>query len=302
MFTVIWRIIYYGIKNFWRNAWPSIATIGTMVIALSVFLSLILFNVITKKAIELIQEKIDISVYFKPTTSEDDILNIKQSLETLPEVKKIEYISRDKALEIFKESHKEDETILQALNELDRNPLVASLNIQAKDPSQYALIAEYLSSPNLSKFIDSLSYSKNEVVINRLVSIIHTVNQGGFIITLILAIVAGLVIFNTIRLAIYSNRDEISIMRLVGASNTFVRGPYVVGGILAGLISALISIIIALPLVYFVSPYLKIFIPNLNFFSYFVSNIFLLTFYQIIFGVLIGAFSSFVAVRRYLKN
>jgi cell division transport system permease protein len=135
-----------------------------------------------------------------------------------------------------------------------------------------------------------------------LVSIIHTVNQGGFIITLILAIVAGLVIFNTIRLAIYSNRDEISIMRLVGASNTFVRGPYVVGGILAGLISALISIIIALPLVYFVSPYLKIFIPNLNFFSYFVSNIFLLTFYQIIFGVLIGAFSSFVAVRRYLKN
>jgi cell division transport system permease protein len=217
-------------------------------------------------------------------------------------VKKIEYISRDKALEIFKESHKEDETILQALNELDRNPLVASLNIQAKDPSQYALIAEYLSSPNLSKFIDSLSYSKNEVVINRLVSIIHTVNQGGFIITLILAIVAGLVIFNTIRLAIYSNRDEISIMRLVGASNTFVRGPYVVGGILAGLISALISIIIALPLVYFVSPYLKIFIPNLNFFSYFVSNIFLLTFYQIIFGVLIGAFSSFVAVRRYLKN
>jgi len=302
MFTVIWRIIYYGIKNFWRNAWPSIATIGTMVIALSVFLSLILFNVITKKAIELIQEKIDISVYFKPTTSEDDILNIKQSLETLPEVKKIEYISRDKALEIFKKSHKEDETILQALNELDRNPLVASLNIQAKDPSQYALIAEYLSSPNLSKFIDSLSYSKNEVVINRLVAIIHTVNQGGFIITLILAIVAGLVIFNTIRLAIYSNRDEISIMRLVGASNTFVRGPYVVGGILAGLISALISIIIALPLVYFVSPYLKIFIPNLNFFSYFVSNIFLLTFYQIIFGVLIGAFSSFVAVRRYLKN
>jgi cell division transport system permease protein len=302
MFTVIWRIIYYGVKNFWRNAWPSIATIGTMVIALSVFLSLILFNVITKKAIELIQEKIDISVYFKPTTSEDDILNIKQSLETLPEVKKIEYISRDKALEIFKESHKEDETILQALNELDRNPLVASLNIQAKDPSQYALIAEYLSSPNLSKFIDSLSYSKNEVVINRLIAIIHTVNQGGFIITLILAIVAGLVIFNTIRLAIYSNRDEISIMRLVGASNTFVRGPYVVGGILAGLISALISIIIALPLVYFISPYLKIFIPNLNFFSYFVSNIFLLTFYQIIFGVLIGAFSSFVAVRRYLKN
>jgi len=163
MLTVIWRIIYYGFKNFWRNTWPSIATVGTMVIALSVFLGLILFNVMTSKAIELIQDKIDISVYFKNTTSEDDILNIKQSLETLPEVKEVQYVSKDKALEIFKENHKNDETILQAINELDANPLVASLNIRAKEPSQYALIADYLSSQNLSKFIDSLSYSKNQL-------------------------------------------------------------------------------------------------------------------------------------------
>ena len=302
MLTVIWRIIYYGFKNFWRNTWPSIATVGTMVIALSVFLGLILFNAMTSKAIELIQDKIDISVYFKNTTSEDDILNIKQSLETLPEVKEVQYVSKDKALEIFKENHKSDETILQAINELDTNPLVASLNIRAKEPSQYALIADYLSSQNLSKFIDSLSYSKNQVVIDRLTTIIHNVNQGGFFITLILALVAGLVIFNTIRLAIYSDRDEIAIMRAVGASNAFVRGPYVVGGIIAGLISALISIIIALPLIYGVSPYLKVFIPNFNLFSYFVSNLFQLILYQIIFGVAIGSFSSFVAVRRYLKN
>lgn len=302
MFTVIWRIIYYGVKNFIRNGWPSVATVGTMIIALSVFLTLILFNVITNKAIELVQDKIDISVYFKQTTSEDDILNIKQSLESLNEVKSVEYVSKDKALEIFKQTHKDDETIIQAINELNTNPLVASLNIKAKDPSQYALIANYLSSPNLEKFIDSLSYSKNQIVIDRLVAIIHNVNQAGFAITLVLAFVAGLVIFNTIRLAIYSNREEIAIMRAVGASNMFIRGPYLVGGILAGIISALIGIILAIPIVYGVSPYLKIFIPNLNIFSYFISNIFTLTLYQLAFGVLIGAFSSFFAVRRYLKN
>lgn len=302
MITVIWRIIYYGFKNFWRNIGPSLATVGTMIVALSVFLGLILFNVITKQAIDLIQNKIDISVYFKPTTSEDEILNIKQSLETLPEVKNVEYISKDKALEIFKENHKDDETIMQAISELNTNPLVASLNIKAKDPSQYALIANYISSSNLSKFIDNLSYSKNQIIIERLVAIIHNINQAGFVITMVLAIVAGLVIFNTVRLAIYSNREEIAIMRAVGASNTFVRGPYMIGGILAGIIAALISIIIFLPSTYFVNSYLKIFIPNFDIFNYFINNIFMLILYQLMFGIIIGAISSLIAIRKYLKN
>ncbi|MGC8776225.1 MAG: cell division protein FtsX [Minisyncoccia bacterium] len=302
MLTIIWRIIYYGFKNFWRNMGPSIATVGTMIVALSVFLGLILFNVMTNKAIELVQDKIDISVYFKSTTPEDEILNIKQSLESLPEIKSVEYVSKDKALEIFKQNHKNDETIMQAVSELNTNPLVASLNIRAKDPSQYALIANYITSSNLNNFIDSLSYSKNQVVIDRLVSIIHNINQAGFVITLVLALVAGLVIFNTIRLAIYSNREEIAIMRAVGASNTFVRGPYMMGGIFAGIIAAIISIIIFIPTVYFSNPYLKIFIPNFDIFSYFISNLLTLTFYQLIFGIVIGAFSSLIAVRKYLKN
>lgn len=302
MFTIFWRITYYGFKNFFRNAGPSLATIGTMIVALSVFLGLILFNVITIKAIELIQEKIDISVYFKPTAPEDEILNIKQSLESLPEVKNIEYISRDKALEIFKEKHKNDETIIQAINELDKNPLVASLNIQAKNPSQYASIVEHLSSPYFANLIDSLSYFQNRVVIDRLNNIIHNVNQLGFIITIVLSIVAGLVVFNTIRLAIYSNREEIAIMRVVGASNMLIRGPYIISGILAGLISAIISVLIFIPLTYTAEPYIKVFIPNLNIFSYFISNIFKFILYQLIFGFLVGAFSALVAIRKYLKN
>lgn len=302
MFTVISRIIQYGLKNFWRNGWLSAATVAIMVMALLVSIGLILFNVITDRAVASIQDKIDISVYFKTTTSEDDILNIKHSLESLAEVKSVEYVSKDQALEIFKEKHANDPTISQAVNELNTNPLEASLNIKAQKSDQYAAIAQYFTAPNLQQFVDSVSYSKNQVVIDRLNTIIANVDRGGLVLTIILAVLAGMVVFNTIRLAIYSNRDEIGIMRVVGASNSLVRGPYVIDGMISGIVAAVLSILFAIPAAYWVSPYLNVFIPNLNISQYFFHNILTLLMYQLLFGVVIGGLSSFVAVRRYLKN
>lgn len=302
MFTVFSRIIHYGFKNFFRNGWPSTATVAIMALALLVSLGLMCFNVVTDRAVASIQDKIDISVYFQTNTPEDEILSIKNLIEGLTEVKTVEYVSSDRALEIFKESHKDDKTITQALNELNANPLVASLNIKAKRPDQYATIAQYLQSPNLARRVENVNYTKNQVVINRLSAIIDNVNRGGLALTIALAIIAGLVVFNTIRLAIYSNRDEIGIMRVVGASNAFVRGPYVMGGIIAGAFAAVVSIILAMPMVYFVSPYLNIFIPGLDLWRYFYSNLLTLLGYQFLFAVVIGSFSSFVAVKRYLKN
>lgn len=302
MFTVISRVIHYGWNGFWRNGSLSAATVAIMTLALFVFLGLIFFNVITDGAVASIQNKIDISVYFKSTTSEDEILNIKQSLESLSEVKQVEYVSSDEALQIFKETHKDDPTISQAVQELNTNPLVASLNIKAKQPHQYEAIAEYLKNPNLSRSVDSVSYTKNEIVIRRLTSIIHNVNNVGFGLTIFLVIIAGLVVFNTVRLAIYSNRDEISIMRAVGASNAFVRGPFMVEGVVSGACAALASMVLAAPFMYFVSPYVTTFIPTLNVFQYFYTHIISLFFYQFIFGVVVGTCSSFIAVRRYMRN
>jgi len=273
-----------------------------MTLALFVFLGLIFFNVITTSGVASIQNKIDISVYFKSTTSEDEILNIKQSLESLSEVKQVEYVSSDEALQIFKETHKDDPTIAQAVEELNTNPLAASLNIKAKQPDQYEAIALYLKNPNLSRSIDSVSYTKNEVVIRRLTAIIHNVNNVGFGLTIFLVVIAGLVVFNTVRLAIYSNRDEISIMRAVGASNAFVRGPFMVEGIVSGACAAVASMILAFPFMYFASPYITAFIPALNVFQYFTTHVISLFFYQLIFGVLVGTCSSFIAVRRYMRN
>lgn len=280
----------------------SAATVAIMVLALLVFHGLVLFDVIADQAVASIQDKIDISVYFYTNTPEDEILNVKQSLESLSEVKSTEYISRDKALEIFKERHADDPIISQGINELDVNPLEASLNIKAQRPDQYASIASYLESPNLKKNIDSVSYAKNQVVIDRLTAIIDNVSRGGLALTVFLAIIAGLVVFNTIRIAIHSNREEISVMRLVGASNALVRGPSMVEGMLAGFLGALASMIVAAPMVYFVSPRLEAFIPGLNLFQYFYSHIPQLLLYQFLFGIGIGASSSFVAVRRYLRN
>ena len=302
MLTIISRIVQYGLKNFWRNGWLSVATVAIMVLALLVSIGLILFNVITDRAVSSIQDKIDITVYFKTNAPEDEILNIKHSLESLSEVKEVEYVSSAQALEIFKTRHQNDSTITQAINELNANPLEPSLNIKARQPDQYAAIAKYFEAPSMKEFVDTVSYSKNRVVIERLNTIIQNVNRGGFALTIILALIAGLIVFNTIRLAIYSNRDEISVMRVVGASNSLVRGPYMVEGILCGILAALLSVIIALPIVYFVSPYLNVFIPNLNISGYFLQNILKLLSYQILFGAVIGGLSSFVAVRRYLKN
>ncbi len=302
MFTVISRIIHYGFANFWRNVWPSTATVAIMVIALLVFLGLIFFSVITGAAVNSVQSKIDVSVYFKTSTAEDEILNVKQALESLPEVKSAEYVSSDQALAIFKDKHANDPKISQAINELNNNPLEASLNIQARNPNQYDAIAAYLETPSLSQNVDKVSYAENKVVIDRLIAIVNNVNRGGWILTIIMALVAGLVVFNTIQLAIYSNRDEIAIMRSVGASNLLVRGPYVVEGMIAGALSAVLSMLLIAPVLYLVSPYFSQLIQELDLFRYFYGHMLSLLLYQLAFGMLIGGLSSFVAVRRYLRN
>lgn len=301
MFTILSRIIKYGILGFKRGGWLSAATVAIMVLTLMVFEGLIFFNVLTKTAIESFQDKIDISVYFKTEAPEDEILKIKNSLESLVEVKKVEYISRDKALEIFQAKHEKDQTISEALGELKDNPLLASLNIKAYNSSDYAAINNYLSADSFKKSVSKISYAQNSLVIERLTKIISTVKKAGVFLTILFALVAVLITFNTIRLAIYSYREEIGIMRLVGASNSFIQGPYIFEGIIYGLIAGVLSFIIALPLIYYTAPYLKVLIPETSLWSYLLANSFTLLFYQIVFGVVLGAVSSIIAIRKYLK-
>jgi cell division transport system permease protein len=302
MFTIISRIFHFGLKDFWRNGWLTTVTVIIMTMATILFLGLIFFGVVTTRAAASIQDKIDISAFFNTNTAEDQILNIQQSLQSLPEVQSVDYVSQSQALQIFQTNHASDPTITQAINELAGNPLEASLNVKAKSPDQYAAIAEYLASPNLAQYIDKISYTDNQQIIDRLARIVKAIEVGGIVAIILLSLVAAFVVFNTIRLAIYANRDEIGIMRVVGASNSLVRGPYVVAGMLCGMIAAALGLIIIAPVLYFTNPYLNVFIPDLNIFPYFYTHLLSLFVYSFLFGTVIGGFSSFVAVKKYLKN
>ena len=302
MATLLARIFKYGWQNFSRGKWLSAATLIVIVLALLVFESLIVFTVITKTSLALLKDKIDISLYFKPTVPEQEIAKIKKAVDAFPETQHTDYVSREQALITFKETHKDDPTISQALLELADNPLSAVLNIKAKDPSQYAVIAKSLDTNDWRPLTQKITYRENQTIIERLGKVIRVSNNLGIIITILLTLTAIIITFNTVSLAIYSNRDEIGIMRLVGAPASFISGPYMVEGIIYGVLGAIISLAIFWPVLYWGAPYLKYFITDLDLRAYFFEHFFSLVGYQLLFGIVIGVGSSFIAVRRYLRN
>ncbi len=301
MITTGIRLIKYAFQHFKRNVWLSTATILVMVLALSVFAGLNIFNVTTTTIIENIQDKIDISIFFTADTPEDEILRIQTSVQELEEVKATQYISKDQALEIFKERHGDDETISQALQQLSENPLLASLNIKAQDSEQYAQIAAYLENESIKQYTERVTYGQNATVIERLNTILNIAEQGGFALTIFMALIAVLITFNTIRLAIYSSKDSIMIMRLVGGSNFFIRGPFLIEGIIYGILAAVISLLIIAPLIYLISPYSNVLVPELDLWVYFTDHLPTLLIYQLLFGSILGLISSFIAIGKYLK-
>lgn len=301
MFIFWARIIKYGFQGFWRNGLLTTATIAIMTLTLLLCAGLIVFGNAGKVILNNLQSKIDISVYFKTNVSENQILAIKKNLEKLDEVASVDYISQDDALATFKERHKDDPIILKSLEELGYNPLSASLNIKAKNPKSYEGIANYLEKEIPSEFIDKINYSQNQVIIERLTKIIDTVRNAGLILAAVLALIAFLVTFNTIRLAIYSNRESIGIMRLVGANSSLIRGPYIIQGFIISLASTILSMIVLIPVVYGVARYVNNFIPEFNIVHFYWSNFFYLFGIQFLVGLSLGIISSIIAIRKYLR-
>jgi len=304
--TNIKRIIKSSVINLWRSRIVSLSSILVMSVTLFVFGLLIFSNVALDSVLTQIKQKVDINVYLTTIAPEKDILSLKESLEGLPEVKSVEYVSREEALKKFKEKHSADQLTLQALDELEENPLGAVLNIQAKETSQYETIANFLNneegilSSEGQTVIDKVNYSQNKVVIDRLSKIISATEKIGFVATLVLVFISILITLNTIRLTIYIAKEEISVMRLVGASNAYVEGPFITAGIIYGLISSFLTILFFLPLTYYLDSFIqKLF--GLNLFDYYLSNFWSISATLIFSGVSLGVVSSFFAVRKYLK-
>ncbi len=301
MFLTLNRIIKSGLVNFWRNGWLSTATVLIMTIALLAWTSIFLLNVVLTSVLGILEQKVDISVYFNLNAKESDILALKLKLNNLEEVSNVEYVSTGEALEIFKKRHSDDEILLKSVQELGDNPLEASLNVLAKDASKYGTVVSFLSQSQFENIISKINYAENKIVIERLGNIIGVLRQSGLAAGLILALIAFLVAFNTVRLAIYSSREEITIMKLVGASNWFVRGPFIVEGVLHGMVSSAFAFMIIIPGVAVMGPKLFNFLPEINLVNYLGDNFWQLLFFQTLGGIILGVFSSWFAMRKYLK-
>ncbi|MFA7216395.1 MAG: permease-like cell division protein FtsX [Candidatus Paceibacterota bacterium] len=307
MLVTIKRVVRAGFFGFWRNSFVSLSSTLVMVVTLFVIGSTIFSGAILKSTLDQIKEKVDVNVYFINSAKESDILVLKSKLEQLPEVlPPVTYVSREQALENFRSRHGDDEFTLQALDELGENPLGAALNIRAKDPSQYASIAEFLQGTNIigqdgSVIVDKVNYYQNKNAIDRLTKIISSANRLGLILNIILIFISILITFNTIRLVIYMSKDEISVMRLVGASTGYIRSPFFVTGALYGFVSAIITLILFYPITLWLGKTTADFFVGLNVFTYYTSNFGQIFLILVLSGVGIGAISSFLAVRKYLK-
>jgi cell division transport system permease protein len=300
------RVIRSGYRNFLRSGFTSLASVLIMTITLVVITSLLFVQVALQSSLANIKEQVDVTVYFTQGSDEESIKSIQASIEKLPEVATALYISEDQALANFREKHAKDYLTLQALDELDGNPLGASLNIKTKDPSQYETIAKYFEQDTaLAKqaltIVDKVDYYQNKLVIDRLTSIINGAKRLGFALSSLFIIISIIITFNTLRLIIYMSREEISVMRLVGAANRYIRGPFMVSGMLVGVSAAFITMILFWPISYWLGSQMTEFL-GINLFSYYASNFFQLFFIMLVSGIIIGTISSVFAIRRYLNK
>jgi cell division transport system permease protein len=300
------RIMKAGMQNFIRNATLAIAAMAVMVITLSIILFSIIANATFSNTIQQITDKIDISVYLKDSVTEEQREKLIGELKGFQNVRDITYVSKERALELYKEDNKDNLDLLLAISQTD-NPLPASLQIKPRDPNRIEEIKQYLEKPEVKELqSDETSYSGDrKEAIDKISRATKFLREAGIAGIIVFTIVSILIIFNTIRMAIFNRRDELQIMRLLGASTWFIRGPFVVETVLYGIFSAIISVVICNSIFVISSSAFEassLGVLDIKFASdYFADRFWLILTLQLVIGILIGAASSVIATRRYLK-
>lgn len=296
------RILKFAFQDFNRNKGISIATIFVLVVTMSLVSGIFFFQGMMSYLTSEIQNKIDITAYFKEGTSEEDILAVKDAvLSSSPDIKNIEYISKDQALLNFNEKHGSDAVLAKALEQVGDNPFLPALNITTNgETSQYEQISNTLQTSDYAKLIEKVDYSEKKDTIEKVYSITSNINKFGIIAGIILIVVAMMVVFNTIKLAVDSSKAEISTMRIVGASDWFIRGPFIIQGVIYGVIAFLICALLLGVFAFLLAGKIEVILPGFNSFKYFLSHLWLFILIQLGFGVGVGVVSSFVVIKKYL--
>ena len=231
MFTTPFRIVKAAMQNVFRNAWLSAATVLVLTLALASVNVLVGVNALLGQAVHILESKIDVTVFFKPDANPNEVTQARFFLEDLPQVKSVDLIPPDKALELFKQRHQTDAEIIDALGELDKNPLGATVRVTARKTSDYPFIIEALKNPQFAEAIETKTYDDHAESIERVRELADNARIGGSALIIVFTLIGILIVFNAVRVAIYTQREEIGIMRLVGASSPYVRFPFVIQGI-----------------------------------------------------------------------
>jgi cell division transport system permease protein len=302
MFLSIARIIKFSFQDIIRNIWLSIVTIIILVLALFSVNMLLVVKIVGETAVGAIKEKIDINLFLKSTAEENQILALKAKIASMEEVKDVAYISKAEALENFKKNHEENPELLDALRELGQNPLTPSLIIKPKNLNSFDNLINKLNAID-DETIESRNFTNYKVMLNKINNITTKVSDAGLVLSAIFILVTLLVVYNSVRVAIYTHRREIMIMRLVGASRWFIQMPYLLSSIIYTFIGILIIMAIFYPFLGLLQPYLEAFFVgyNINILNYFYLNVFKIFGLEFIGAALINIFTSYLAVRKYSK-
>ena len=298
----VYRIIKFGIQNFWRNKLLSFVSVTIMVLALLTVSLFTVLNIIVGMTIQAVREKIDIEVFFKPDVEEKQILNIRDQLSDNSLVKQAEYISKTQALEIYKERYKDNMQLLESID-LDENPLPASIKIGVNNPDKIGVFADEIKA-NYDPLIQSVSYqSQYKDVIEKLLRTTNSVKKAGIGLSIIFILISIIVVLNTIRITIFTRKDEIEIMKLVGATNWFIRWPFIIEGMIYGTLATIFSVAILALGMKFATPALSRFMGefSVGFITYFNTHALQIVALQLVISVLIGMISSMVVISRHLK-
>jgi len=300
MFLSLFRALKFSIQDISRNFWLSVVTVVILFLSLFSINVMLTVKVVGDLAVDVVKDKIDVSWFLSTGASEEEILALKAQVNSLSEVDSIKYLSKEDALEIFKEKHRDDPDILQSLNELGKNPLTPALIIKPKDVDRYDDLIT-----NLNKIDNDIIVSRNftdyKTMISKINAITNKVAEAGIVISIIFIFITILVVYNSIRVAIYTHKQEIAIMKLVGASNFFVNLPYVFSSLFYTLFGLAFVWAIYYPFLGLLQPYLEAFFvgENINIIDYFNVNFVQIFALQFFVTAIINIIASLIAVKKY---
>ena len=295
--TKLRRIIFVGISNIIRAPFVSFSAIFVMTIMLFVVGFAVLLGQVTNDVVGTLRDKVDLTVYFVSNTPEEQIIAFRDTAESHPTVSRVVYVSQDSALEEYKKRHESNPQLLQGLLLLEENPLRARFSIEAEDTGDLEGIAKFLQnedvlSDNPTTIIDKIDFYQNREIIARLTSVIDSTTLFVQGVIVLFVFIAFLIVFNIIRLVIYLSKDEISVMQLIGATDFYIRTPFLISGGLYGFIGAIFALLFLYPVSLWISPVVeRLFENQTGLDSYYVSEITLLTIVVLLLGIIVGVVS-----------